>query len=438
MKKLLLTFGVILLPVLVFAQWENQGPFPNVEYLTDSHGLAVDPDGKIWTSSFYRVGGVPFAGNPDSTVATLRIDVFNPDGSEADFSPIQIITIDGVPDTLMSPASARGMRADHNGNILFTMGGPNTLYRINYETGEGMGKMDLASPGITPGVDDNGNIFMGYVIPVRQVEIYDENFNFIENAVDSARGFSRTLEVSPDGNTIWWPGYTTGSILAYSRPDEFSRFDQVPDTLVKGFASESMVYDRINNLLYSATGSGNDAPNFFNGEETGTDYAPNTYYGIDPATGEVVDGGFMYETEDPVNYRPRGIGFSPDGLTVYHGVFRASGEPVGMQHATRPNTELVVSVEDQVDLASGYTLNQNFPNPFNPTTAITYELAQSGMTTLRVYDMLGRVVATLVNDTMPAGYHTVNFDASNLGSGVYIYELVSGNVRLTNKMTLVK
>ena len=46
----------------------------------------------------------------------------------------------------------------------------------------------------------------------------------------------------------------------------------------------------------------------------------------------------MYETEDPVNYRPRGIAFSPDGLTVYHGVFRASGEPVGMQHATRLNT----------------------------------------------------------------------------------------------------
>ncbi|MCC5925146.1 MAG: T9SS type A sorting domain-containing protein [Bacteroidetes bacterium] len=433
MRKLLLTLCAIFIPVLVFAQWENQGPFPNAEYETDTHGLAVDPDGKIWNASFYQVGRIPLAGNPDSLVVALRVDIFLPDGTPADFSPISVLNIGGEPDTLRG--SVRGMRADHNGNILLALA--RTMYRIDYKTGEGMNKMTFDANALTtPGVDDNGNIYVGFVIPTATIDIYDENFNFIETAVDSARGFSRTLEVSPDGNTIWWPGYTTGSILAYSRPDEFSRFNQVPDTLVKGFASESMIFDRINNLLYASAGSGNDAPNFFNGESTGTDFVPNRYYGIDIVTGEIRDNGFDFLTEDPVNHRPRGVAFSPDGLTVYHGAFRGGGTPISVQFATREST--TVSVENHIDLAVGYTLNQNFPNPFNPTTTISFELAQSGMTTLRVYDALGRVVATLVNDTMPAGFHNVNFDASNLGSGVYIYELVSGNVRLTNKMTLVK
>ena len=143
---------------------KNQGPFPNVEYLTDTHGFGLLIPGrqKFWTSSFYRVGGVPFAGNPDSTVATLRIDVFNPDGSEADFSPIQIITIDGVPDTLNVTASARGMRADHNGNILFTMGGPNTpVPHKTMKPVKAWVKWSLLLPVSLPGVDDNGNDLHG-------------------------------------------------------------------------------------------------------------------------------------------------------------------------------------------------------------------------------------------------------------------------------------
>jgi hypothetical protein len=89
-------------------------------------------------------------------------------------------------------------------------------------------------------------------------------------------------------------------------------------------------------------------------------------------------------------------------------------------------------------LPNGYALDQNYPNPFNPTTNINYSLQNAGHVTLKVYDMTGREIATLVNGRINAGAHTVTFNASNLSSGVYIYALEANGVRLTNRMTLIK
>ena len=97
------------------------------------------------------------------------------------------------------------------------------------------------------------------------------------------------------------------------------------------------------------------------------------------------------------------------------------------------------SSEDETLLPVTMKLDQNYPNPFNPSTNISFTLPSSQKVTLRVYDMLGREVATLVNNqTVSAGAHTVNFDASSLSSGVYIYQLVGSNVSLTRRMTLIK
>ncbi len=85
-----------------------------------------------------------------------------------------------------------------------------------------------------------------------------------------------------------------------------------------------------------------------------------------------------------------------------------------------------------------FTLAQNYPNPFNPTTVISYQLPVSSEVRLEVYDMLGRNVATLVNSQVSAGRHTVNFDASNLSSGVYLYRLQAGSQIMTKKLTILK
>lgn len=85
-----------------------------------------------------------------------------------------------------------------------------------------------------------------------------------------------------------------------------------------------------------------------------------------------------------------------------------------------------------------YALNQNYPNPFNPTTEIQYGLPEAGHATLTIYNITGQTVATPVNGWAEAGYHTINWDASMLPSGVYLYRLTVGNFAQTRKMMLIK
>ncbi|MFZ2324732.1 MAG: T9SS type A sorting domain-containing protein [Ignavibacteriaceae bacterium] len=85
-----------------------------------------------------------------------------------------------------------------------------------------------------------------------------------------------------------------------------------------------------------------------------------------------------------------------------------------------------------------YDLSQNFPNPFNPSTTIKYQLPQDGLVTLKIYDILGSEIATLVNEEKPAGKYEVNFNASQLASGIYIYKIQAGNFISSKKMILLK
>ncbi|MBZ0198615.1 MAG: T9SS type A sorting domain-containing protein [Ignavibacteriaceae bacterium] len=92
--------------------------------------------------------------------------------------------------------------------------------------------------------------------------------------------------------------------------------------------------------------------------------------------------------------------------------------------------------------ATTYDIFQNYPNPFNPRTTIRYQIPENGMVTLKVYDMLGREVITLVNEYKTKGRYEVTFDASSaaggLASGLYIYEITSGSFKASKKMTLLK
>jgi hypothetical protein len=85
-----------------------------------------------------------------------------------------------------------------------------------------------------------------------------------------------------------------------------------------------------------------------------------------------------------------------------------------------------------------FTLRQNYPNPFNPATIISYQIPTQSNVTLKVYDVLGREVATLVNGLEQPGYKSVNFNADNLASGVYYYRLQAGNYIATKKFVLLR
>jgi hypothetical protein len=94
--------------------------------------------------------------------------------------------------------------------------------------------------------------------------------------------------------------------------------------------------------------------------------------------------------------------------------------------------------QDESVMPYTFALEQNFPNPFNPVTQIKFTLSETNKTTLVIYDIIGRKIKSLINSTMDAGEYTVDFNASELASGTYIYALRSGPNSLKKKMVLIK
>ncbi len=95
-------------------------------------------------------------------------------------------------------------------------------------------------------------------------------------------------------------------------------------------------------------------------------------------------------------------------------------------------------VKNEISGSFNFNLEQNYPNPFNPSTTIKFSIPTSGNVTLKVYDLLGKEVATLVNEELAAGVYTTNFNAENLSSGIYFYKLSTANYTASKKMLLIK
>jgi choice-of-anchor B domain-containing protein len=169
------------------------------------------------------------------------------------------------------------------------------------------------------------------------------------------------------------------------------------------------------------------------------DYAHISYY---------KDGYVVLDISDPTN--PKLVGqydtYPSSGGGTYNGSwgvypYLPSGNVIVSDMATGlyvcKFTPPVTNVDDELT-PSEFKLNQNYPNPFNPSTKIEFKISKSEVVTLKVYDVLGNEVASLVNETKPAGIYEINFNASGLPSGIYLARLQSGNLVQTIKMSLIK
>lgn len=153
-----------------------------------------------------------------------------------------------------------------------------------------------------------------------------------------------------------------------------------------------------------------------------------------------------------------------EGVAPFTGIFRPHN-PLSVFSGMDPNGDWTLKIIDAVsgnsgtlqswglklffdtptDVESDYStlpnkfeVYQNFPNPFNPTTTIRWQMPETGFVILKIYDVLGREVNTLVNEELSAGKHETVFDASRFSSGVYFYQLKAGNITYTKKMILIK
>jgi len=165
-------------------------------------------------------------------------------------------------------------------------------------------------------------------------------------------------------------------------------------------------------------------------------------YALD-ATGDMVDysvsdfdGSYLLQNFESGNYT----------LVSNQTNFQDAQSTVSLDYLSNSTLNLDVSmtpltttgITDKTNVITGFALSQNYPNPFNPSTIISYQIPQNSHVTLKVYNILGKEVATLVNENQVAGQYNFNFRAVNLASGVYIYQITAGNFRATKKLTLLK
>jgi hypothetical protein len=120
-----------------------------------------------------------------------------------------------------------------------------------------------------------------------------------------------------------------------------------------------------------------------------------------------------------VNGMPTSISFDPGNWILKN----VNSVVTGLENEMNPNS---------------FSLEQNYPNPFNPSTTIKFNLGKAGFTTLKLYNVIGKEVANIVNDQLEAGAHEVTFNANDLPTGTYFYKLTSGNYTETRKMMLLK
>ena len=429
------------------------------------HGVAVAPDGNVWINIYGGNGEMEILANGD-TVHYKGIYVLDPEtGDHVSFSPITILTFpDGTSDSLTAESAnsggGRGIEIDADGNILSSH--YKTLYKINYMTGEGMA-MWMGESSLTEAVaDDNGNIFVSYVLAgERPCVVLDGDLNYVGNAIDTVGHINRALEITGDGNDLYigstWNGHgvthwnsTVPGVLAHEFVDTFAVFYDVPacmdyigsamgtdeayiawcegDTVFEETAlwASSLDFDPDGNLLVGALTAGWGGP------------MGGTYWLFDVENEELI--GQVGDWHDPESDGgtdgPRGAAWDADG-DVYLADFYTNGVYLYTTDYTS------VDKDPKSIIPNNYVLKQNYPNPFNPDTKIEFSIPATEEVSITVYSLEGRLVKTLINQELRSGEHAVQWDGTNdigtkVATGMYIYQLKTNSLVLNRKMSFVK
>jgi len=378
------------------------------------HGVAVDGNNRLWIGTFS--GGV---------------FVYNEDGSEFMTLDSTTVEADGGGDSTVFLTGCRGLATDNDGNIIYTKSGGTTL-KLDPSDGSTLARVELGLSQGAPMVDDEGFIYTGAVVfggnPFINV-INPATFDVTQTITldPLAGGFHRGIYVSPDGLTLIPGNLAEGvhSLYIYESTDfiNYPLADSIrnDNTGKPIFEAQSVTLDRSSDGKFWVS-----QDNAYAGTQD-----VNAIVWFDPRDNTY---GYVWMPQDNGDDTdgPRGVAFNSDGTVMYTGSFNNGVvyKYTGVFTSLRRH-ENVVTPEN-------YTLKQNYPNPFNPTTTIDFTIAKSGKTVLKVYNVLGQEILTLVNKNLSAGDYSISFDASKLSSGMYIYKLQSGDFTDTRKMTLIK
>ncbi|MBW7886884.1 MAG: T9SS type A sorting domain-containing protein [Bacteroidetes bacterium] len=432
----------------VFGQYVDDGVFPD----TNSYkiggralngALGVDPEGKVWFRPYYNDTDSIMTANGTNKAIT-PIYVFNANGTQASFSPIKILTgpdQDGaaVTDTLTG-TNTGGRTNPSNGNFVINVGtkaGFAAFWEVNYKTGEGVIRIATPYPANNAGVgiDGSGNYYTANVLGGLVGQVISPTGSLGDKYAESVPEIGRHLAVSRDGKDVYVPRFTAHKIYVYHSEDGdgFGPYALV-DSFGHGSSSESIeIHPTTGHVWFS-----NDSVRSVLDTVSATPRAwgSNVYYEYDPKSKTIVDSIQVDSWRGIATLYPRGIAFSPTGDTMYVSHFDGRENANTIRRFIKGTT----SVKRNMDLvANSFSLAQNYPNPFNPSTKIDFSLTNAATISLKVYDMLGREIATLAQGTYSAGVYNVNFDAKNISAGMYFYTLkTSDGFTQTKKMLLIK
>jgi hypothetical protein len=276
--------------------------------------------------------------------------------------------------------------------------------------------------------------------------------------IDLPDGVYKGLTVSPDGKLLFVSDYNNRTILkyrgtptgGYTQDAGFQCTLLANDSIATGTrpAFVGLTYKATNNILFAS------ATRYRAG---GSWYPWGRAYLINPNTGNIVSVDSAVSVIDFAkwnftvtnSYSNRINGIASGYTSTYAMAFDSNGDLYTQSHygwtvdkwhytGTLPTVTLTGVEKTDDAIPSSIELGQNYPNPFNPTTAISYRLSAVSNTSLRVFDLLGREVATLVNENQSPGTYKVTFDASQLTSGTYLYSLTANGTTITKKLMLVK
>jgi hypothetical protein len=431
MKKVLVAGAVLLLVAsTAAAQWVFDADFCGVSL---PHGVVITPDNKVWIGAYGRtdtMGGV---------AASVPL-IYDLDGNL--IMKLRAVNFGGVPDTLWN--RCRGVALDKDGNVLYTA--YDAVYHINYQTLECMHKIQpKAGASLTEAaMDANGYVYVCTVVGGNPGYIYDSNWELYSYFADTVKTIQRSVLVTPDGKNVFVGAIYAGpnGVRHYYSPDgpegTYTLVDTIGTiieggTVIRNMWAQCLDWDPWG-MMWVGTYWDNGPGDF------------KSWYQLDPNRGWAIVDSLCEPAGNPSqdpNPAPGGKIFSPRGIAFYEkdGVWYAlaadfDGNMIKRFKNTNPYTGLVEVVNGTV--VSSFGLMQNYPNPFNPTTTIPFTLSKPAFVELKVYDIMGHEVRTLLRQRMGAGEHRVLFDATGLPTGRYFYRLTVDGKVMTKSMTLVK
>ncbi|MCJ7553170.1 MAG: T9SS type A sorting domain-containing protein [Ignavibacteriaceae bacterium] len=233
---------------------------------------------------------------------------------------------------------------------------------------------------------------------------------FIVNTVDSGKTWQFNDTLTTVGSAIYFTDSLHGYI-AGSNPPFFWGMIKVTNNGGKNWLTQYLSGAWMNDVIFT---------------DDSTGWAIGNY-------------GFIGHTTDKgITWQQIESGTTSHLYRIYFFYNGNIGYIVGADSTLLKYQKTVDVIEEKPDLVTSFKVFQNYPNPFNPSTKIKFSLKEPGFVKLEVYDILGSEVAELVNETKSAGNYSIEFDASNLPSGMYIYKLQAGSYTNAKKMVLTK